>query len=157
MQSLRRPAAAAAVLRATRATGNQWTRTLSSSSASSSASSASEDSRPAAAAARAHFQAQLDAIRAAGTFKEERILASKQAASVVTQDGKQSVLNFCANNYLGLADSPELVQASVEAMESRGHQWLFYRPGKMLKPDDIQTFLAQAEQLLALLSGDAQR
>ena len=43
------------------------------------------------------------------------------------------------------------------AMESRGHQWLFYRPGNMLKPDDIQTFLAQAEQLLALLSGDAQR
>jgi glycine C-acetyltransferase len=62
---------------------------------------------------------ELDEIRAAGTFKHERILTSPQAADIRVQDGRE-VLNFCANNYLGLADSPALVQAAKDALDQYG-------------------------------------
>jgi glycine C-acetyltransferase len=61
---------------------------------------------------------ELDAIRAAGLFKAERIIASPQDALVRVGDGE--VLNLCANNYLGLADHPALIEAAHEALERWG-------------------------------------
>ena len=59
----------------------------------------------------------LDDIRAAGTFKEERVITSKQAAEITVQGSDEKVLNFCANNYLGLANSPDLIEAAKEALD----------------------------------------
>ncbi|MDR1527401.1 MAG: glycine C-acetyltransferase [Dysgonamonadaceae bacterium] len=71
-----------------------------------------------------HFQKYLMdeilAIRSAGLYKEERIIASPQSAKIRLQNG-QEVLNFCANNYLGLADHPELIAAAEKAMKERGY------------------------------------
>ena len=68
--------------------------------------------------ARAIFRRQLDEIRAAGTWKEERLIASPQGAEVLV-DGKR-VLNFCANNYLGLSSHPRLLEAARAALDQRG-------------------------------------
>src|SRR5437588_3276850 len=61
----------------------------------------------------------LDEIRSQGLFKTERIITSPQDAHIEVADGKQ-VLNMCANNYLGLADHPELIKAAKEALDSHG-------------------------------------
>jgi len=63
---------------------------------------------------------ELDAIRSAGLYKEERIIASPQSVKIRLESGEE-VLNFCANNYLGLSDNPELIEAARRAMESRGY------------------------------------
>jgi hypothetical protein len=63
---------------------------------------------------------QLDAIREAGTFKEERVITSPQDARVSVSGRKQQVLNFCANNYLGLSNNPKLVDAAKRAMDTHG-------------------------------------
>ena len=63
---------------------------------------------------------ELNAIRAAGTFKEERIITSPQRAAIAVSSGAE-VLNFCANNYLGLADHPALLQAAREALDTHGY------------------------------------
>ena len=55
-----------------------------------------------------HYAEELDAIRAQGLFKSERIITSPQSAEITLDDGRK-VLNFCANNYLGLADHPDPV------------------------------------------------
>lgn len=60
----------------------------------------------------------LDDIKAAGTWKEERILLSAQNATIRVKQGE--VLNFCANNYLGLANNPELIEAAHTALEQYG-------------------------------------
>ncbi|MCB9672836.1 MAG: aminotransferase class I/II-fold pyridoxal phosphate-dependent enzyme, partial [Alphaproteobacteria bacterium] len=62
---------------------------------------------------------ELGAIREAGTFKDERIITSPQAADIRVRGG-QEVLNFCANNYLGLADDPALIAAAKEALDAYG-------------------------------------
>lgn len=62
---------------------------------------------------------ELGAIREAGTFKEERVIVSPQAAGIEVRGG-QEVLNFCANNYLGLADDPQLIQAAKDALDRYG-------------------------------------
>jgi len=67
---------------------------------------------------RAGFQEELDAIRGAGTFKEERVISSPQSASIDVPQGK--VINFCANNYLGLADNPEIIARAKQALDERG-------------------------------------
>ncbi len=67
-----------------------------------------------------HLQEELEEIKKAGLFKTERIIASPQGAEITLQDGRK-VINFCANNYLGLADSPELIRAAKDAMDSRGY------------------------------------
>jgi glycine C-acetyltransferase len=64
------------------------------------------------------LQATLDEIRAAGLYKDERQLASPQSAHIRT--GGQDVLNFCANNYLGLADHPDVVAAAKRALDEWG-------------------------------------
>ncbi len=66
-----------------------------------------------------HLQAELRGIREAGLFKAERIITSSQAAEIEL-DGGQKVLNFCANNYLGLSNHPELIRAAKEALDSHG-------------------------------------
>jgi glycine C-acetyltransferase len=68
--------------------------------------------------ARAVFRRQLDEIRAAGTWKEERLIASPQGAEILV-NGKR-VLNFCANNYLGLSSHPRLLAAARAALDERG-------------------------------------
>ena len=62
---------------------------------------------------------ELAAIRAQGLFKSERIITSPQSAEITLADGR-SVLNFCANNYLGLADHPDIIAAAKDALDSHG-------------------------------------
>ncbi|MCH7497207.1 MAG: glycine C-acetyltransferase [Candidatus Marinimicrobia bacterium] len=66
----------------------------------------------------ARLIAELDGIRAAGLFKQERIIHSPQGAEIVV--GGATVLNFCANNYLGLAKHPKLIQAAQEGLARWG-------------------------------------
>lgn len=66
-----------------------------------------------------HLQGRLDGIRADGTFKTEREIESEQSARIRTRG--REVLNFCANNYLGLANHPELIEAAEEAMRTHGY------------------------------------
>ncbi len=68
---------------------------------------------------RDELNAELDQIRAASLFKNERVLASSQDAHIRVAGG-QEVLNLCANNYLGLADHPALVAAAKEALDRWG-------------------------------------
>src|SRR5688500_7963725 len=67
---------------------------------------------------REQLTGELDEIRAAGLFKAERVIKSPQQANVKVGDGE--VLNFCANNYLGLADHPALIEAAQEALDRWG-------------------------------------
>ena len=66
-----------------------------------------------------HLKAELASIQEAGLYKNERNIASAQSAEITLQDGSKA-LNFCANNYLGLADSPRLIEAAKKAMDERG-------------------------------------
>lgn len=63
---------------------------------------------------------KLDAIRAEGLYKAERVIASPQGARIRVKDGKE-VLNFCANNYLGLANHPAIREASRKAQDEWGY------------------------------------
>src|SRR5947199_815171 len=67
-----------------------------------------------------HARQQLDEIRAAGTWKHERVVTSPQAARIRVGDSPP-VLNLCANNYLGLAAHPAVVQAAREALDRWGY------------------------------------
>lgn len=62
---------------------------------------------------------ELDNIRAQGLFKSERIITSPQSAEIALADGR-TVLNFCANNYLGLADHPDIIAAAKDALDTHG-------------------------------------
>ncbi len=64
------------------------------------------------------FVDELSAIREAGTYKEERVISSPQSAAIRVPQGE--VINFCANNYLGLADNPEIIEAARQALTDRG-------------------------------------
>ncbi len=70
--------------------------------------------------AQQQIRAELDQIRADGLFKTERVIVSPQGSSIRVEDGAE-VLNFCANNYLGLADDPRLVEAAKEALDRWGY------------------------------------
>ncbi|MDD5951106.1 MAG: glycine C-acetyltransferase [Bacteroidales bacterium] len=63
---------------------------------------------------------ELASIEAAGLYKRERNIASAQSAEITLEDGSKA-LNFCANNYLGLADNPRLIEASRKIMDTRGY------------------------------------
>lgn len=67
-----------------------------------------------------HLVTQLDGIRSAGTYKNERVIMTPQGATIRVSDGKQ-VLNMCANNYLGLAQHPEVVAAAKAALDDWGY------------------------------------
>jgi len=66
------------------------------------------------------YREQLNAIRAAGTFKDERVITTPQRARIDTTKTK-GVLNMCANNYLGLADNPEIIAAAKAAYDEWGY------------------------------------
>lgn len=67
-----------------------------------------------------HLQTQLTEIAEAGLYKNERIITSAQGAAIRVATG-QTVLNFCANNYLGLSNSPELIAAAHKALDTHGY------------------------------------
>src|SRR5437762_4396650 len=67
-----------------------------------------------------HLQGQLEAIRAAGTFKNERVIITPQGTTIRVSDGKP-VLNLCANNYLGLAQDPRVAAAAKAALDQWGY------------------------------------
>lgn len=66
-----------------------------------------------------HLQQEISNIREAGLYKEERIITSPQDAMIRISTGEE-VLNFCANNYLGLSNHPELIKAAKDALDSHG-------------------------------------
>ena len=66
-----------------------------------------------------HLQLELQDIKNNGLYKEERIITSAQGAEITLSTG-ETVLNFCANNYLGLSSHPEVVQAAKDAMDTHG-------------------------------------
>jgi glycine C-acetyltransferase len=65
------------------------------------------------------IEAELNELKAAGLFKSERIITTPQSARIKTTTGKE-VLNFCANNYLGLSSHPEVIKAAKEAIDTHG-------------------------------------
>ena len=67
-----------------------------------------------------HLAEELAAIEAAGLYKRERIITGSQQAEITVAGGKQ-VLNFCANNYLGLSNHPRLIEAAKRAMDTHGY------------------------------------
>ncbi|MCK4920301.1 MAG: glycine C-acetyltransferase [Bacteroidales bacterium] len=67
-----------------------------------------------------HLQNQLKEIKEAGLYKNERVIVSPQQAEIRLESG-QEVLNFCANNYLGLSNHPELVKAAKIALDTHGY------------------------------------
>ena len=67
-----------------------------------------------------HLRAELDSLGEAGLYKRERVIVSPQRAAIGVAGGKE-VINFCANNYLGLSDHPRLIEAAKRAMDSRGY------------------------------------
>ena len=67
-----------------------------------------------------YLQTELQGIQDAGLYKNERVIATPQSAAIKLADGSD-VLNFCANNYLGLSDHPRLIEAAKKAMDARGY------------------------------------
>jgi glycine C-acetyltransferase len=67
-----------------------------------------------------HVEAELSGLRESGFFKPERVIASHQRADIRLRDGQQ-VLNFCANNYLGLADDARLIEAAKKGLDAYGY------------------------------------
>ncbi len=65
------------------------------------------------------FQHTLDEIRQAGLYKTERVITTPQSVEITVEDGSE-VLNFCANNYLGLADNPDVIAAAHTALDDHG-------------------------------------
>ncbi len=66
-----------------------------------------------------YLQKEINAIKEAGLYKNERIITSPQDTEITVSSGK-TVLNFCANNYLGLSNHPELIRAAKQALDSHG-------------------------------------
>ena len=67
-----------------------------------------------------HLQGILTEIKEAGLYKNERVIITPQSSAIQVEGGKD-VINFCANNYLGLADNAELIQAAKDRMDARGY------------------------------------
>ena len=67
-----------------------------------------------------HLNQNLEALKSAGLYKSERVITSRQSANISVLPGDK-VLNFCANNYLGLADNAELIEAGKNALDKKGY------------------------------------
>ncbi|XP_078286485.1 2-amino-3-ketobutyrate coenzyme A ligase, mitochondrial [Rhinoraja longicauda] len=76
--------------------------------------------RSALARFNAVLEAELERIREAGTWKNERIITSRQGAHINVQGSEGAILNFCANNYLGLSSHPAVIQSGIEALDQYG-------------------------------------
>ena len=63
---------------------------------------------------------ELDSIRQAGTWKTERIISTSQSSHIRVENSDKELLNFCANNYLGLANNPEIIKAAKNALDDYG-------------------------------------
>ncbi|MBD5183636.1 MAG: glycine C-acetyltransferase [Bacteroidales bacterium] len=68
-----------------------------------------------------HLQKEIQEIKDAGLYKEERIIVTPQSSDIEVKNQEGEVLNFCANNYLGLADNSRLIEAAKKAMDERGY------------------------------------
>ena len=68
---------------------------------------------------KAHLSEELASIEEAGLYKKERIITSSQDAIIKISSGEE-VINFCANNYLGLSNHPEVIQAAKDTMDTHG-------------------------------------
>ncbi|AYA62577.1 glycine C-acetyltransferase [Alteromonas sp. RKMC-009] len=66
-----------------------------------------------------HLREQIEEVKQEGLYKNERVITSQQQADIAVDDGSE-VINFCANNYLGLANHPDLVSAAKEGLDSHG-------------------------------------
>lgn len=66
------------------------------------------------------LSSELEDLKSKGLYKNERVIKSPQRARITVQDGSE-VLNFCANNYLGLADNPELIKEAKASLDSYGY------------------------------------
>ncbi|XP_037016621.2 2-amino-3-ketobutyrate coenzyme A ligase, mitochondrial isoform X3 [Artibeus jamaicensis] len=66
------------------------------------------------------LEEQLEGIRGAGTWKSERVITSRQGPRIHVDGVSEGILNFCANNYLGLSSHPEVIQAGLQALEEFG-------------------------------------
>jgi glycine C-acetyltransferase len=107
-----------------------------------------------------HLVAQLEGLRSAGLFKGERILTTAQQPHLGVE-GRNEVLNMCANNYLGLANHPEVVQAAYEALDRWGNGMASVRficgtqqPHKQLE-QAISDFLGTEDTILYSSCWDA--
>ncbi len=71
------------------------------------------------------YKSELDGIRSAGIFKEERIICAPQNADIDVEfpagAERKRVINMCANNYLGLSSHPDVVEAARKGLDSRGY------------------------------------
>ena len=66
------------------------------------------------------IQEEINDIKSAGLYKEERIITTPQSALIKTTQGNE-VMNFCANNYLGLSSDPRVIQAAKDSIDSHGY------------------------------------
>jgi glycine C-acetyltransferase len=106
------------------------------------------------------LQRELESIKEAGLYKRERIITTQQGAVIKTTDGKQ-VINFCANNYLGLSSHPRVIEAAKRAMDSHGFGMSSVRficgtqdIHKILE-EKISTFLKTEDTILYAAAFDA--
>lgn len=67
-----------------------------------------------------HLESEIEQVKKNGLYKSERVITSSQSADITVQNGHH-VLNFCANNYLGLADNPDLIAAGKKALDEHGY------------------------------------
>uniref|UniRef100_A0A1I8NQ50 Aminotransferase class I/classII large domain-containing protein n=1 Tax=Stomoxys calcitrans TaxID=35570 RepID=A0A1I8NQ50_STOCA len=77
-------------------------------------------SSPANAQFREIISDQIKSIKEAGTFKSERVITSSQSTQITVEGSNKQILNFCANNYLGLANNPEVVNYSKDVLANYG-------------------------------------
>ena len=66
-----------------------------------------------------HLQQQIDQVKEEGLYKDERVITTAQQAAIAVSSGEQ-VINFCANNYLGLANHPALIEAAKSGLDDHG-------------------------------------
>ncbi|RMH37241.1 MAG: glycine C-acetyltransferase [Gammaproteobacteria bacterium] len=67
-----------------------------------------------------HLQKEIEQLKKDGLYKKERVITSQQSADIEVEDGRH-VINFCANNYLGLANHPRLIEAGIEGLKKYGY------------------------------------
>src|SRR5690606_27806519 len=109
-----------------------------------------------------HLEKEIQEIKNSGLFKKERVITSPQSAEITTSDG-QAVLNFCANNYLGLSSHPLVLQAAKDSIDSHGYAMSSVRfiCGRQLIHKELERkiaeFLGLEDTILYAAAFDANR